>query len=284
MSWQVVLTADGSYTLAHPVHGQTCHSRAGAWQEARERYAQACRLRERAEAFSARARGTDGRPVLRLLDVGTGLGLNLAAALEALDGTDVALAAVSLEHDTSVIAAVLELHDRLSEPSKHALPAELERWHAPVRQALAATLLELPRLASATGLSEARVPLAGGSLRLVVGDARSTLASLSDEVAFDAVFLDPFSPAVDPPLWEFTFLSEVARRMCTGSWLSTYTSSLAVRARLLAAGLSVGPGGRVGTKACGTLATRGNQVSEFDPRTARRLQTRAAACRIPSRP
>ena len=46
--WRVLRTDDESLTLVHPIHGQACHSRAGAWTEARERYAVACRLRERA--------------------------------------------------------------------------------------------------------------------------------------------------------------------------------------------------------------------------------------------
>src|SRR5258705_749191 len=95
--WTPVLTADGSLTLAHPVHGQTCHSRAGAWQEARERYARACRTRERAMEIAAQARATGQRPVLRLLDVRTGLRLNLPSALASACGTRVALASLSLE-------------------------------------------------------------------------------------------------------------------------------------------------------------------------------------------
>jgi hypothetical protein len=122
MRWIPIVTADGSPTLVHPVHGQACHSRAGAVEEARERYATACRLSE--------FRGG----VLRLLDVGTGIGLNLAAALEAISSIPgnrrPRLAAVSLEKDASVLRAALELSGL----------GELERWHAPVRAALASAL------------------------------------------------------------------------------------------------------------------------------------------------
>ena len=44
MTWDTLATGDGSTTLVHPVHGEAFHSRAGAWQEARERYALACGL------------------------------------------------------------------------------------------------------------------------------------------------------------------------------------------------------------------------------------------------
>ena len=76
--WVERRTADGSSTLAHPVHGETLHSVAGAWTQARERYARECRLRERALELRA-----EGRATLFLCDVGTGLGLNLALPDEA---------------------------------------------------------------------------------------------------------------------------------------------------------------------------------------------------------
>jgi hypothetical protein len=139
-----------------------------------------------------------------------------------------------------------------------------------------------------------------GTLRLLLGDARATLPRCTGLV-FEAVFLDPFSPAVEPELWELEFLAEIACRMSNGAWLSTYTTSLAVRAKLAALGLNVGPGARVGTKAAGTVARRGTRVGEFDargvasvgeldatgvasvgefdPRTARRIVRRAAEWR-----
>jgi tRNA U34 5-methylaminomethyl-2-thiouridine-forming methyltransferase MnmC len=276
MTWRAVLTADGSFTLAHPVHGQTCHSRAGAWEEARERYARACRLAQRAAEISRSARVSGARPILRLLDVGTGLGLNLAAALEAVDGTDVALEAVSLEHDASVITAAIELFETLSPGQRASLPVGLERWHAPVLTALAAALAASARLARADGPAASAVPLGKGSLDLHIGDARSTLIDLPATVRFDAVFLDLFSPGVEPASWDQALLAEIGRRMSAGSWLSTFTTALAVRAGLRALGLRVGPGDRVGTKSGGTLATRGGEVAAFDPRTARRLEKRAA--------
>jgi chorismate dehydratase len=232
LSWRALGTADGSATLVHPVHGEACHSRAGAWQEARERYAQACRLPEfRGETF-------------RLLDVGTGLRLNLAAALEALEGTGAGLEAVTLERDPSVIEAGLALHQ----------PPEVERW-----------------------LERVREGIESDSIHLLLGDARETLPALDRELRFDAVFLDPFSPRVEAELWTSGFLAEVARRMAPGSLLSTYSAATVVRAGLLAAGLRVGPGGRVGTKGEGTLASPDLTLESFGERARRRIERRANA-------
>jgi tRNA U34 5-methylaminomethyl-2-thiouridine-forming methyltransferase MnmC len=263
-TWALTRTDDGSPTLAHPGHGQTCHSRAGAWTEARERYALACELRERALALAR----SGAEPVFELLDVGTGLGLNLAAALEALDGTGVVLHALSLELERDVIERTLAL---AQSGELHAgAPAELVRAHAPVLDALAHALRE-PERAAAEG-----VALGAGRLTLLLGDGRATLARTEPVARFDAVFLDPFSPQVDAALWEPAFVREIARRMTPRARLSTYSSSLAVRAALSAAGLTVAPGGRVGTKASGTLASWTALESAFDPRTARRVARRAA--------
>lgn len=262
--WELTRTGDGSPTLAHPRHGQTCHSRAGAWTEARERYAAACELRERALELAQ----SGAEPVLVLLDVGTGLGLNLAAALKALAGTGVALHALSLELEPEVIERTLAL---AHSGELHAgAPAELVRAHAPVLDALAHALRE-PERAATHG-----VALGAGKLTLLLGDGRTTLPRTEPRARFDAVFLDPFSREVDAALWEPAFVREIARRMTPRARLSTYSSSLAVRAALSAAGLTVAPGGRVGTKASGTLASWTALASTFDPRTARRVARRAA--------
>lgn len=239
MSWRALVTADGSATLVHPVHGEACHSRAGAWEEAHERYAVPCRIGDRAGE------------AIRILDIGTGIGLNLAAALEASGGR---IQALTLERDASVVEVGLTLVQ----------PPSVMRWLEPVRAALRACL---------AGAREA--PLGSGKLRLVLGDARETLPALESDAVFDAVFLDPFSRRVEPELWDRGFLEDVAARMAPGSLLSTYSASISVRAALYAAGLRVGPGPRVGTKGAGTIASPDAVLPAFDERTRRRIEKRS---------
>ncbi|TDJ79701.1 MAG: hypothetical protein E2O39_00460 [Planctomycetota bacterium] len=268
MEWTPLVTEDGSVTLVSTTVGQACHSRSGAWLEARERYAIPTRLRERALALSG-----DDR-MLRLLDVGTGLGLTIAAALDALEGTGVRLDVVTLERDTSVLTAAARI-GREAIRGGAAPTADLDRSWALVLDTLARAL--------AAGPDPASEPLGAdrGRLRLLLGDGRETIQRLPARPTFDAVFLDPFSPAADPPLWEREFLAAVAVRMAPGSWLSTYCASLEVRARLVLAGLRVGPGGMVGAKREGTLASPDLDPGAFQPRVARKLARRVE--RIQSR-
>lgn len=250
--WTSVLTGDGSWTLRRGADGPTCHSTAGAWQQARERYAAACRLAE-----VGRERG-----VVRLLDVGTGLGLNLAAALRELDGV-ARLEAVSLESDRSVIEAARALewthgdwapwiglaHEALRVASEHADGRRVE-------------------------FAERR-----GGVRLRLGDARDAVPSRrsgADGELFDAVFLDPFAPRDDPELWSQEFLAAVAASMAPHAILSTYCASLDVRARLSRSGLRIGLGARVGAKAQGTLASLQAGLPPLDARTTRRVERRAS--------
>ncbi|MEM7311044.1 MAG: MnmC family methyltransferase [Planctomycetota bacterium] len=252
-TWKRLLTEDGSPTLLHPEHGEACHDRTGAWTQATGRYAAGCRLRER-----ARAGGT-----LRLLDVGTGLGWNLAAAVQALWGTGARLAAVTLELDPAPIRSALAL------PRPAGLPPGAGESHEAVRAAL-------ERALAAGGSGEpVELDVDGGppgTLALHLGDARRTLPELAPEVRFDAVFLDPFSPAQAPELWEPEVLGEIARRMAPGSLLATYSAATRVRVALARHGLGVARGPEVGRKREGTLAGPGLVAGPEDADLVRRIR------------
>ena len=74
-------------------------------------------------------------------------------------------------------------------------------------------------------------------LRVVKGDARTTVP-LWDGKA-DAWFLDGFSPAKNPELWEPALLAEVARHTSGEGTAATYSDAGAVRAALAEAGFEV---------------------------------------------
>lgn len=74
-------------------------------------------------------------------------------------------------------------------------------------------------------------------LTLMVGDARETLARWN-QVA-DCWYLDGFSPAKNPELWEENLLKDVANHTAENGTAATYTAAGFVRRNLQAAGFSV---------------------------------------------
>jgi chorismate dehydratase len=247
--WSAVQTGDGSWTLRHPVHNEACHSLAGAWQESVERYARPCRLAE----LGVERRGA----CVRVLDVGTGVALNLAAARAALAGTGASLLALTLESDPRVIERACELP---------LTPLEVGVGLAELRE-------ELRSAARSGGGAfdlEERPGACRARIELELGDARSSRSLDAAGAPWDAVFLDPFSPRVDGALWQVEFLARVAARMAPRAVLSTYSSAVQVRRALAGAGLRLGRGPRVGTKASGTLASHEAELPALEPREARK--------------
>jgi tRNA U34 5-methylaminomethyl-2-thiouridine-forming methyltransferase MnmC len=77
----------------------------------------------------------------------------------------------------------------------------------------------------------------GVQVALIRGDARTTLPLWPGRA--DAWFLDGFSPAKNPELWDDALLSEVARHTAPGGTLATYTAAGHVRRALACAGFTV---------------------------------------------
>ncbi|MCC0029489.1 MAG: tRNA (5-methylaminomethyl-2-thiouridine)(34)-methyltransferase MnmD [Brucellaceae bacterium] len=74
-------------------------------------------------------------------------------------------------------------------------------------------------------------------LRVIVGDARRTVPSWNG--AADAWFLDGFSPAKNPQMWEPDLMRAVAMHTKPGGTFATYTAAGWVRRNLQAAGFAV---------------------------------------------
>lgn len=74
-------------------------------------------------------------------------------------------------------------------------------------------------------------------LTLAVGDVAQMLPAL--DVVADAVFLDGFSPSINPDMWSESTLQAVATHCQPGTTLATYTIARRVRDGLANAGFSV---------------------------------------------
>ncbi|WP_457647251.1 tRNA (5-methylaminomethyl-2-thiouridine)(34)-methyltransferase MnmD [Profundibacter sp.] len=88
---------------------------------------------------------------------------------------------------------------------------------------------------------------------IIIGDARITLPAWDG--AADAWFLDGFSPAKNPELWEQGLMTEVANHTAKGGTLATYTAAGFVRRNLAAAGFTVTRSAGYGRKRHMTTAT-----------------------------
>lgn len=119
-----------------------------------------------------------------------------------------------------------------------------------------------------------RLMFEGGrvQLTLLIGLAQDWLPTLDTTV--DSVFLDGFSPQVNPELWDLPLLRAVARLSRPGTLLATWTIARALRDGLVGAGFEV-------EKAPGLPPKRDCLRARFAPRWQPRTSLRIAD--LPSR-
>lgn len=77
----------------------------------------------------------------------------------------------------------------------------------------------------------------GPLLTVILGDARKTVPAWADDA--DAWYLDGFSPAKNPALWEAALLHAVADHTTLGGTAATYSAAGHVRQSLTQAGFVV---------------------------------------------
>ena len=174
-------------------------------------------------------RGEDGEPAQwsgrerwQLLETGFGLGLNFLACWQAW------------REDP-------QRPQRLFFTSVEAWPVradDIRRSCAPFPE-LADLAEQLARQWQAMLPGVHRLVFEGGRVQLTlgVGLARDWLPTLDTLV--DSVFLDGFSPQVNPELWELPLLKAVARLSRPGTRLATWTIARALRDGLVSAGFEV---------------------------------------------
>jgi tRNA U34 5-methylaminomethyl-2-thiouridine-forming methyltransferase MnmC len=156
------------------------------------------------------------RPGFHVAELGFGCGLNALAAATAWAAAGMAGAL----RFTSFEAWPMDAAD---------MARALAGW--PELAPLAAPLV------AAWSQGARRIALPGRDLEIIEGDARETLPAWTGSA--DAWFLDGFSPARNPELWEPALLAQVARRSAPGGTFATYSAASAIRESLAAAGFDV---------------------------------------------
>lgn len=154
-------------------------------------------------------------PGFRIAELGFGTGLNMLAAWRAWEtaGQEGPLRFTSFEAFPMVPADMAK--------ALEAFPA-IAPWG---ERFLAAW--------SGTG----RCDLGSLQLEVIAGDARMSLPEWTGQA--DAWFLDGFSPAKNPELWEEALMAQVAAHTAPGGTAATYTAAGFVRRGLEAAGFEV---------------------------------------------
>lgn len=160
-----------------------------------------------------------GRDRFVVGELGFGTGLNILALLDLWRGTH--------EPGAHLHIFSLEAHPLSADEARRALAAWPE-------------LADLARLLTdrwpgqARGFHRVDLPEASATLDLAVMDAHQALEGWQGRA--DAWFLDGFSPALNPGMWDETLLGLVAARSAPGARAATFTVAGAVRRGLQAAG------------------------------------------------
>lgn len=209
--------------------GDIYRNRYDALAQARSVFLQGCEL-------PARWRQ---RPSFTVLEAGFGLGLNFLTtwATWLADPQRCAqLDYVAIEAYPVTADDLLRSAQALT--TETTLPDPLVQQMQPLMPQLATCWADLQQ-----GPNHWRLPLVPSAdagrlnLHLYVGDVQSMLVSINARV--DAVYLDGFSPAVNPAMWSEQTLALIAGRCQPGTRLASYTVAGAVRRRLKALGFAV---------------------------------------------
>jgi tRNA 5-methylaminomethyl-2-thiouridine biosynthesis bifunctional protein len=179
-----------------------------------------------------------GRNQFTLLETGFGLGLNFLttwAAWQADPQRCDALHFVSVEAYPVAAADIVRSVQALSQTG----PVEAKLPDADLLACVQLLAQELSRVwhGMTPGIhcftfAEGRV-----QLTLAVGDVEPMLETLVCDV--DAVYLDGFSPALNPDMWSAATLQAVARHCHAGTRLASYTVASRVRMALQELGFQV---------------------------------------------
>ena len=205
-----IITGDNSITFENPVYEQAYHSLSGALSEAKLKYAEPCKIAEKAKSGS-----------LTILDICFGLGYNSLLAIHTAKASNpkCKIKIYALEMDPQVFGLINKID---------------------MDQEYAAIYNMIKRLSK----DKLSIKQGGVDLQLHLGDARETILEIKDKA--DAVFLDPFSPPKNPELWTEEFFSNIHARMKKSAILATYSCAALVRINLVRAGFDVKDGPHAG--------------------------------------
>jgi len=187
-------TDDQSNTLYSTRYEQTYHSTHGAVAESRHIYLQGSGVAQRL---------AHSHPT-RVLEIGFGLGLNCLLSLDAAMSHKCRLHYVGIEHQPIDVATFHELNF-----------APLLQ-HAQLADVVSQLFEDKSRHRNATFETMGQ-PL---TLDLHIANALDQLSEIEPE--FDAIYLDAFSPDVNPECWTEPFLTALREKLASDGVMTSY--------------------------------------------------------------
>lgn len=227
----LIQTEDGSFTLLSDKRGdesETLHSTFGARTEAFQKFVIPSKILDKAQ----------NSHVVKVLDICSGIGYNVSALLDYLKDVDVQIEVDMVESSLETLATTLFIPD-------------ICESHQYVKKAIESYLIKKGHLQFNKVLST--IP-PNVTINIHICDARDFIKNCDDK-EYDAVFLDPFSPAKCPELYTVDFFSRLKNYLTPTALILTYTAASPVRSAFVDVGLHVGEGPRF-HRSGGTVASR----------------------------
>jgi len=198
-----IITADGTFSLVSDQFKESFHSNKGALEETRSKFINPSNL----ERFKDSS--------VNVLDICFGMGYNSALLFEKLLNQSSLLNWYGLEID--------------KRPLNYSLNNENFKnlWDPKVLEILDSLNLY------GEFLNKKFI------CKLLWGDARDQINKIPNDINFDLIFLDSFSPQKCPELWTFEFLQKLSKKLKLGGYLITYSSAAAIRKVFLNLGLNI---------------------------------------------
>ncbi|MGC9188166.1 MAG: MqnA/MqnD/SBP family protein [Sulfurihydrogenibium sp.] len=246
-----VITADGTQTFFNFDYNEAYHStKAGSYTESLYKFVIPCKI----DSISKE------KGKLDILDVGFGLGYNVAVAIKVAkeSNPNVKLNIISVEKDQNFI-------DRINSMD---IPENLKKEFEIIKSLTKSFITLNSKEYLAYKYVDENV-----NLIVIVGEGREVLQNLAKEnYKFDAVFYDPFSPKVNTEMWTFDIFNVVKSLMREEAILATYSAALPVRKGLMEAGFKIGLVEPVGRRSYSTVATLEGDIPPIPEKELERLK------------
>ena len=240
----IIKTKDGSYTINSPNFNgkvETMHNSNGAITESFEKFARPFKDSYIQNNKVSNKNDFNFEKEIAILDICSGIGYNSSAIIQEF-----------LKNNNPNSSLTIDMAEISIETLAMGLliPSPIES-HNIVKKAIENKLIEEDF--AKLSLEKTEIPK-NINLNIFCEDARKTIKNLKDNV-YDAIFLDPYSPAMAPELCTVEFFNELKRVIKNNGIIATYTLAAGVRFAFVEAGFYIGEGPVFGRKSGGTIAS-----------------------------